>query len=251
MKIFKNLITGLLGCLLVVACCFSFVGCDNSADKTNSDSNTPHQDESTIPEESTTLIPDESTTLPTYYNAEFAEAIYYDAAFNTLVQSQRKVVVNHYDSSSNGAIYELVGPYTTVLKDNVYCCLNNKEWLKAGKLYNEDSRTYKVLSIDDADNFISIDFILYCIKSIESSDSSVEFKCATIENNITKVYVDFTQFSATAKITITIQNNLISEVNFSGISNGQTTQIIYASATYDNVDFPRAMPSDFNAYTAQ
>ena len=228
MKLFKKIITSILACSLVFACCFGLVGCDfGEVEQTT--------------ETGTEIL---GTSVATVYNAEYAESIYYDAIRNFFTQKQRK---NHLmqqvrdDETLWFDSYEM----TTYVKDGIYC-MNENEWFKDGKIYNDSTKTYTIPN-KSAEPFTDIPF--YFIKTIEAAESRT-FKCAILNSGVTKVYLDVQIDDVLCKFVFSIKDNLITEISafeptFEGSEALRDTVI---SIEYDNVSFPRELPN-FSTYT--
>lgn len=222
MKKIKKLLAGVIACALIACSCGLFVGCDNGEE-----------------------TPPATEPVATIHNAQYAQNAYNQALANTLMQTARKNIVTLYEAEHGLLVKEYEG--TQILKNNIYC-ISDTEWVKDGNLYDEETRTYKVLG--NFANNVLIDATMSMVQEFESCSSVKKFISATELNGEITVGMEV-EAGNLYKATITIKNNLITKIDTIGFwgDDGSLSGSMQMIIVYDNVEFPRTMPADFDSYT--
>ena len=235
MKIFKKVITSILACSLVFACCFGLVGCD---DITNDE--TPPTSEPEI----------EIITL----SAEQAEMIYYNALLNSIKQNTRHETVT-INSRHNTHQYEETMSTTLVLKDGVSYIREDDEesWIVNHKLYNVKEKKYYT-SYGPID--IHRGALEFAQLQSESDSQEIIFLGGEKTGESYSIGIRYSMTTGGEEtiyhISAKIDNNLLVSLSMSAYSHAELSYgdgYYQATISYQNVSFPKATPSDLNTYT--
>ena len=230
MKNFKKFIVSVLTFILVFASGFLFTACDD--DKADENAN---------------QLSTETNVVPVLCSAEYARGVYFEALQNSLLSNDLKITGYNYEADVDG----LTGWETISVKKNKiqYAkCMNSDGsadvyWYSNGNLYDVNSREY----YEDFE-FYNVPNLLYEVTTaIADSGFNATFLGGEIVNGTTKVFVSGT-LDGDTNITITIKNNLITQLEMISIEDGEYDLFAEALIIYEGVEFPSSMPTDFSWY---
>lgn len=223
MKKFKKIITSILACSLVFACCFGLVGCNDATDD-----ETP-------------------STTDSIYSVELAQSVYESALANSLSKNQYKATLVQSDLNSTTNLFETSGTSVTVYKENLLCA-NDTEWIRNNNVYDEETKTYRVCSAEQV-NFM---YYLKYFSDLITNATTKEFLGGTFDDGVSTINVKLTgglgENVDYANYQIVVEDNLIIQYNVSVTRNGVMNQYTIITFSYEDVSFPRDVP-DFSTYT--
>lgn len=233
MKNFKKIITSILACSLVFVCCFGLVGCDNA---TNDEKPETEQTQKNTPEAETEI---------SKLSVEEAEMVYYEAVRNTLLKMEREsTLVCYAANEKDGSISK--SSESTLYLNKGYFYFSDVELIKDGRKYNEETKTY--IELNTGMPIQTVEWTQLFINQIE--ENNINFVFGTNEGEVYKIYLS-SELETNKKFnyTVEINNNLITKIDSTYITNNKISQIYAISTNYENIQFPRSTPTDLNTYT--
>jgi len=239
MKNLKKLLTCMLAGFMVICSCMFFVACDGE------------------PETQTPTTPTEEaaeTPVSVKLSAQEAEWVYYNALLNSLRQNTRHETLKHYGRFQTEG-FVLGSTTVVVLKDGVSCIKEDDEysWVVDGKLYTEKDKKYYTQygPID-----IHAGALEWAQIQIEADTEEITFLGGEQIGDECLIGVRINCTYGGKNIVIhynaKIKSNLIISFSISNFTHAELSDgdiFNEGIISYENVNFPKAIPTDLNTYT--